>query len=108
VSVRFEVDQIKGNAMSLQHDQTINELLADPLIHMVMRADQVEPEGLRALLNSAASYIIAKRRERAAESSGVLLLKSLSRRGGRGLDAPLAARRRRRARDIDCKTAFCC
>jgi hypothetical protein len=58
--------------MSLNHGPTIDELLADSLIQTVMRADQVEPQALKALLNGAASRIAATRRERAAERSGVV------------------------------------
>ena len=94
--------------MSLHRNSTIDELLADPLIQTVMRADQVEPQALRALLNGAASRIIATRRERAAERSGVVFVRSPSERRGREPDAPLAARRATRVRGGDCRSALCC
>jgi hypothetical protein len=39
--------------MSLHKGPTIDDLLADSLIRVVMRADHVEPEALKALLNGA-------------------------------------------------------
>jgi hypothetical protein len=102
------VAKSKGNAMSLHHGPTIDELLADSLIQTVMRADQVEPQALRALLNGAASRITATRRERAAERSGVVFAKSPSERRGWEPDAPLAARWAPRVRGEDCRSALCC
>ena len=93
--------------MSLHHNSTIDELLADPLIQTVMRADQVEPQALKALLNGAASRITATRRERAAERSGVVFVRSPSERRGREPDAPPAARRATRVRGGDCRSALC-
>ena len=92
--------------MSLYHNSTIDELLADPLIQTVMRADQVEPQALKALLNGAASRITATRRERAAERSGVVFVRSPSERRGREPDAPPAARQAARVRG-DCGSALC-
>ena len=94
--------------MSLLHGSIVDELLADLLIRAVMRADQVEPQALRALLNGVASRIAAGRRERAAERSGVAFVRSSSDRRGRGPDAPLAARRARRVDGEDCRSALCC
>ena len=94
--------------MSLHHGPTIDELLADSLIQTVMRADQVEPQALRALLNGAASRITARRRERAAERGGVLFVRSPSERRGPEPDAPLAVRRSPSVRGQDCKSALCC
>ncbi len=94
--------------MSLHHGPTIDELLEDSLIQTVMRADQVEPRALRALLNGAASRIAATRQERAAGRSGVVFVKSPSERREREPDAPLAARRAPRVRGEDCRSALCC
>ncbi len=69
--------------MSLLRNSTIDALLADSLIQTLMRADQVEPQALRALLNGAASRITATRRARAAERSGVVFVRSKSERRGR-------------------------
>ena len=94
--------------MSLLRNSTIDELLADSLIQTLMRADQVEPQALRALLNGAASRITATRRARAAERSGVVFVRSKSERRGREPDAPLVARRAPRVRGGDCRSALCC
>ena len=40
--------------MSLRHSPTVDDLMADSLIQAVMRADRVEPQALKSLLNSAA------------------------------------------------------
>ena len=37
--------------MAYRNAQTIDDLLADPLIQKVMRADHVEPQALRSLLD---------------------------------------------------------
>ena len=95
--------------MSLYHGPTIDELLADSLIQAVMRADQVEPQALRALLNGPASRISATRRERAAERAGVLFVRSPSERPGREPGgARLATRRAPPVRGEDCRSALCC
>jgi hypothetical protein len=78
--------------MSLHHGPTIDELLADSLIQTVMRADQVEPRALRALLNGAAGRIAAGRRERAAERSSVVFVRSSGERRVREPDARLRRR----------------
>ena len=94
--------------MSLHHGLTVDELLADSLIQTVMRADQVEPQALRALLNGAASRIAATRRERTADRFGVVIVRSPNERRGSEPDAPLAARQAPRVRGEDCKLALCC
>ena len=94
--------------MSLLHGSIVDDLLADLLIQTVMRADQVEPQALRALLNGAAGRIAAGRCERAAKRSGVVFVRSSSERRGRGPDAPLAARRAPRVGGEDCRSALCC
>ncbi len=49
----------KGNAMSLQ---TIDNLLADPLIQAVMQADHVEAGALKGLLTRVGNRVAADRR----------------------------------------------
>jgi hypothetical protein len=58
----------KGNAMSLLYGSIVDELLADSLIKTVMRADQVEPQAFRALLNAPPAAMAAGRRQRAASA----------------------------------------
>ena len=43
--------------MSLPHSPTIEQLLEDSLVQAVMRADNVEPRALRALLADAAARV---------------------------------------------------
>ncbi len=47
------------------HAHSLDDLLADPLIQMVMKADKVEPAALRGLLTGAASRVRADRTSRA-------------------------------------------
>jgi len=61
------VAKTKGCAMSQHKGPTIDDLLADSLIRVVMRADHVEPEALKALLNGAAGRIAAGRRQHTAQ-----------------------------------------
>ena len=51
--------------MSLRHSPTIDDLMADSIIQAVMRADHVEPQALKSLLNGAALRVGAGRRRRA-------------------------------------------
>jgi hypothetical protein len=55
--------------MWLRRGPTINELLKDSLIHAVMRADNVEPQALRAVLTDAANRFAANRHEREPASA---------------------------------------
>jgi hypothetical protein len=97
----------KGSAMSLRHGPTLDELLADPLIQTVMRADNVEREALKALLNGAARQIAAGR---ASQRAGAAFV----RMGGDRRTAPCAAlppigvRGSGRVKGGDCGTALCC
>src|SRR5271156_2537941 len=54
---RSLVAKTKGSAMSLSYNPTIDDLLADSLIQTVMRADHVEPQALKTLLDGVASRI---------------------------------------------------
>jgi hypothetical protein len=62
--------------MAYQSAQTIDNLLADPLIQTVMRADRVEPQALRSLLDGTARRLADSRR-----ASAVQVRQDLGRRG---------------------------
>jgi hypothetical protein len=47
-----------------QREPTLNEMLADPLIRLVMRADGVDPETLRPQLRAVARKIELSNSER--------------------------------------------
>jgi hypothetical protein len=49
--------------MFKRHTPTVDELLGDSLVQVVMRADNVEPQALRTLLEVAAGRIAAARGE---------------------------------------------
>lgn len=93
--------------MSLRHGPSLDDLLADSLIQTVMRADHVEPEALKALLNGAARRIAAGR---TSQGPGAVFVGS----GGDRRTAscatrpPIDVRRSRRVHDGDCATALCC
>jgi hypothetical protein len=92
--------------MSLRHSPTVDDLMADSLIQAVMRADHVEPQALKSLLNSAALRIGAGRRRRALT---VFVGSAIDRlRTPRGADAPPAAGRTARASGEDCRSACWC
>jgi hypothetical protein len=97
----------KGSAMSLRHGPTLDDLLADSLIQTVMRADHVEPEALKALLNGAARRIAAGR---ASQRPNAVFVPSGSDRRTASCAArsPIGVRRSRRVHDGDCGTALCC
>ena len=59
--------------MSLKHGPTIDDLLTDSLVQTVMRADHVEPQALKTLLNGVASRI-AMRVGGASQRPAVLFL----------------------------------
>jgi len=52
----------KGIVMSPYYAQTVDDLLADPLIQAVMRADRVEPDALKGMLTGVAARVGANRR----------------------------------------------
>ena len=92
--------------MSLNQGPTIADLLADSLIRTVMRADHVEPQALRALLDGAAGRLAAARRRRAAT---VFVSSTIARRRTfRETSAPAAAGRTARVSGEDCGSARCC
>jgi hypothetical protein len=93
----------KGRAMTHRYAPMIDELLADRLIQAVMRADHVDPQSLRTLLDSAASRI-AGRREHATCFVAKPFVEQWrlpwgAKAHGRAGAAPLADR---------CGSAFCC
>ena len=61
--------------MTQRERPMIEELLADSLIRTVMRADHVEPQDLRSLMEGAAARIVA-RREAGAMWRGVMFRES--------------------------------
>jgi hypothetical protein len=87
--------------MAYPNAPTIDTLLADALVQKVMRADSVEPQGLRNLLDRTARRIAEQRR-----AAGVQVGPDLGRRGS--LRAPpLLARPAARAANGECGTALC-
>ena len=53
------------------HAQTIDDLLSDSLIQVLMRADRVEPQTLKTMLGGVAVKVSASRRARALALSAV-------------------------------------
>jgi hypothetical protein len=91
--------------MSLRHSPTIDDLMADSMIQAVMRADHVEPQALKSLLNGAALRVGAGRRRRALT---VFVRSAIERRKTpRGADARPAAGRTARVASEDCGSARC-
>src|SRR5260370_42056322 len=64
--------------MTRRQGPTIDNLLADSLIRAVMRADHVEPEALKSLMDGAAARIAAGRET----GRGVMFVKSAFGRPG--------------------------
>ena len=48
--------------MTLRHEPTISELMADPLVRSMMSADRVDPHALEAMLHSLAPRLATRRR----------------------------------------------
>jgi hypothetical protein len=97
---------LKGSAMSLRHSPTIDELLSDSLIQAVMRADKVEPQALRTLLDGVAGRIVAAGWEREPRSPVALA-------SGPPLERRTTARALARPRPAapvagPCGSAMCC
>lgn len=91
--------------MSPRPSLTLDDLLADSLVQMVMRADNVEPDAVRALMDGAARRVAAGR---ASQCVGVAFVRT----DGNGRSAfrathPPVAGRRPRARIGD-RAALCC
>jgi hypothetical protein len=92
--------------MSLRHSPTVDELLGDSLVQAVMRADNVEPQALRALLANAALRVAAARVER-RPASGLSARPAIDRRPApRATDAPRHVRPAPPANP--CGSALCC
>jgi hypothetical protein len=93
--------------MSLSYAPTVDELLADGLIQVVMQADHVESNELRTLLNGAAGRI-ARRRESVTRPAETLLAwPSVDRRPTSGR-ATAPARVRPALLADPCGSALCC
>ena len=87
--------------MAHRNALTIDDLLADPLIQKVMRADRVEPEPLKVLLQGTARRIADARR-----TGSVQVGEDLGRRIGPR--APLMLMRpATRATAHECEAAIC-
>jgi hypothetical protein len=86
--------------MAHRNAPTIDDLLADALIQKVMRADHVEPQTLRSLLDGTARCIASRR------ASSVQVGQDLGRRGSfRG--PPLLMRPITRTRNGECGPSLC-
>jgi hypothetical protein len=59
--------------MFKRHTPTVDELLGDSLVQAVMRADGVEPQALRTLLEITAGRMAAARSENELRPIGALL-----------------------------------
>ena len=92
--------------MSLCHAPTLDDLLADSLIQAVMRADHVEPEALKALLNGAARRIAAGRASQRV-GAGFVRLACDRRTASCAARPPISNRQSRRVRRDDYGTALC-
>jgi hypothetical protein len=95
--------------MSLNHGQTIDDLLADSLIQTVMRADHVEPQALKSLMQGVASRVGAGSRGLVSPRPALLLVglpndRRVTPRAGNAPAAPRAAYRR----DAACGASLCC
>ena len=87
---------------------TIDELLGDSLVQAVMRADDVEPQALRTLLDVVAGRIAAARGDGQPRPASALLANPpIERR-----PAPRAAMGQTRGRPLSptdpCSSALCC
>ena len=94
--------------MFSRHNPTVDELLGDSLVQAVMRADKVEPQALRTLLEVAAGRIAAARGENELRPASALFANPpIDRR-----PAPRAAGGQTRARPVSppdpCGSALCC
>jgi hypothetical protein len=100
------VAKMKGSAMSLSYNPTIDDLLADSLIQTVMRADHVEPQALRSLMHGVASQVAESRGLGARQPALLLIgLPNDRRAAPRAGNAPPP---RRPARSPNLGSALCC
>jgi hypothetical protein len=89
--------------MWLHSAQTVDDLLADPLIQMVMQADRVDAPALRGLFSGVATQIADDRRKRSLDFSGARVRFGAEPRSASALlhlapPSPLA----------DCEGRICC
>jgi hypothetical protein len=94
--------------MSLSYSPKIDDLLADSLIQTVMRADHVEPQQLKTLLDGVASRIGGP--ERALQRPAAVFVGSGNHgwTPSRSGNAGPAAGKARRVRDTGYGSALCC
>jgi hypothetical protein len=85
---------------------TIEQLLADSLIRAVMRADRVEPQALKSLMERAADRIALGTREHKA-GRGAFFVNSAFDRAGVFAPVAIDDRARPRAAGEPCRTALC-
>jgi hypothetical protein len=92
--------------MSLRYSPTIEELLGDSLVQAVMRADNVEPQALKTLLEDAAFRVAAAPGER-RPASGLMTRPPIDRRAtSREANTPTRLRRQSLAGPTG--SALCC
>jgi hypothetical protein len=91
--------------MSLRQSTTIDDLLGDPVVQAMMRADRVEAQALRTMLVSAAGRLAAPGPKEAARAFCVG--PPVARRA-QPRDASAPARPRARALGGACGSALCC
>jgi hypothetical protein len=60
------MQESKGKTMMLRNEPTIGELMADPLIRSVMRADRVDAQAFEAMLHALARRVAGQREAAAA------------------------------------------
>jgi hypothetical protein len=84
---------------------TIDELLADSLINAIMRADHVEPDALRSLMNDASARVGARRKE--GDAGRRVLFANPAFDGSARLLAPPVAPPEARAPSDRCETVCC-
>ena len=94
--------------MSLNHRPTIDDLLADSLVQTVMRADHVEPQALKTLLNGVANRIARRPEGSQRPAAHFIGLTNDRRPPARSGNASQVARRVARRRDTGCGPAICC
>jgi hypothetical protein len=93
--------------MLQRHTPTVDDLLADSLIQAVMRADNVEPQALRTLLQATAGRIAAGRERDARRAGGLLPKPPIDRRPTPRASIDMARLKPVRPAE-PCGSAICC
>jgi hypothetical protein len=99
---------MKGSAMSLSYNPTIDDLLADALIQTVMQADHVEPQALETLLQGVAKRIGSSERALPRPPAVFVSSANYSRAPFASWNAGPAGRRSGRVRHTGSGSALCC